>query len=168
MILRAVASQLPVAWVTADSAYGQEWRFRRFLEETGRGYVLAVPKSQHVHLAGRIDYLFTQAPDQAWETFSCGGGAKGPREYDWAALQLAAIPDFDGEQPTHPRWALARRSLSRPEEIAYDLAYAPTGSTVAKLVQVAGRRWAIEVSQPQCTHERQSVVGVSSAGGFCE
>lgn len=31
MILRAAASQLPIAWGTADSAYGQEWRFRRFL-----------------------------------------------------------------------------------------------------------------------------------------
>ncbi|ADI03138.1 hypothetical protein SBI_00017 [Streptomyces bingchenggensis BCW-1] len=43
-----MASALPVAWVTADAAYGQEWRFRRILEDAGAGYVLAVPKSQHV------------------------------------------------------------------------------------------------------------------------
>ncbi|MFC5639724.1 transposase, partial [Streptomyces bullii] len=41
MIQRALASPLPIAWVTADSAYGQEWRLRRMLEEAGVGYVLA-------------------------------------------------------------------------------------------------------------------------------
>ncbi|MFE9445742.1 transposase [Streptomyces sp. NPDC006602] len=48
MVLRALASPLPIAWVTADAAYGQEWRFRRMLEESAVGYVLAVPKSQQV------------------------------------------------------------------------------------------------------------------------
>ncbi|MEU6655190.1 transposase [Streptomyces sp. NPDC046900] len=39
MVLRALASPLPIAWVTADAAYGQEWRFRRMLEETTVGYL---------------------------------------------------------------------------------------------------------------------------------
>ena len=39
---------------------------------------------------------------------------------------------------------LARRSLARPDEIAYYLAYAPNGTTVADLVRIAGSRWAIE------------------------
>jgi SRSO17 transposase len=47
-VLRAIASPLPIAWVTADAAYGQERRLRRMLEETGLGYVLAVPKSRQV------------------------------------------------------------------------------------------------------------------------
>jgi hypothetical protein len=34
MVLRAIV------WVTADSAYGQEWHFRRLLEETALGYVV--------------------------------------------------------------------------------------------------------------------------------
>ncbi len=38
----------------------------------------------------------------------------------------------------------ARRSLKRPDEIAYYLAYAPVGATVEKLMAVAGSRWAIE------------------------
>ncbi len=33
IIMRALASPLPISWVTADSAYGQEWRLRRMLEE---------------------------------------------------------------------------------------------------------------------------------------
>ncbi|MFF7163449.1 IS701 family transposase [Streptomyces sp. NPDC008086] len=144
MVIRALASPLPVAWVTADSAYGQEWRLRRMLEEAGVGYVLAVPKSQHVHALGRIDFAIAQAPDDAWEQHSCGNGAKGPRVYDWAAAQLPAIDDFDGDQPTHQRWVLARRSLARPDEIAYYLAYAPNDTAVADLVRIAGTRWAIE------------------------
>nr|WP_107050135.1 IS701 family transposase [Streptomyces bicolor] len=144
IVLRALASPLPISWVTADAAYGQEWRFRRILEEAAVGYVLAVPKSQPVPRFGRIDYLFGQAPDEAWERRSCGDGAKGPRVYDWAAVQLPVIEDFDGERPTHHRWALARRSISRPDQIAYYLAYAPVGTNVDRLVRVAGRRWAIE------------------------
>ncbi|WP_393073094.1 IS701 family transposase [Streptomyces sp. LN704] len=144
IVLRALASPLPIAWVTADSAYGQEWRFRRMLEEVSVGYVLAVPKSQHVPRFGRIDHLFTQAPDEAWEKRSCGDGAKGPRVYHWAAVQLPAIEDFDGETPTRQRWALARRSVTRPDEIAYYLGYAPVGTDIDQLVRVAGRRWAIE------------------------
>ncbi len=65
IIMRALASPLPIAWVTVDSAYGQEWRLRRMLEEAGVGYVLAVPKSRHVHAVGRIDFAVVQAPEDA-------------------------------------------------------------------------------------------------------
>jgi hypothetical protein len=78
----------------------------------------------------RVDHLFTQAPDEAWEKRSCGDGAKGPRVCHWAADQLPVIEDFDGERPTHHRWAMARRSISGPDEIAYYLAYAPLQVTV--------------------------------------
>ncbi|MGM0349593.1 IS701 family transposase [Streptomyces sp. Adlamb9] len=145
MILRALASSLPIAWVTGDCAYGQEWRMRRTLEEVGVGYVLAVPKSQHLHAPfGRIDQAIADAPGEAWKRHSCGDGAKGPRLYDWAAARLPAIGVFDGDRPTHERWVLGRRSLARPNEIAYYVAYAPGGTSVAELVRIAGSRWAIE------------------------
>jgi SRSO17 transposase len=146
MVLRALASPLPIAWVTADSAYGQDNRFRRLLEQSGVGYVLAVPKSQFSVGFSRIDGLFAQAPDEAWEKISCGDGAKGPRVYHWAAVRLPSVAEFDhqGEVPHRMRWALARRSISKPDEIAYYLAYAPLQVSVQELVRVAGARWAIE------------------------
>ncbi|MFI1742814.1 IS701 family transposase [Streptomyces sioyaensis] len=147
IVTRCLAAGLPASWVTADEAYGQEWKFRRLLEELGVGYVVAVPKSQQVKsLAGtwRIDELIAQAPEDAWQRLSCGDGAKGRRVYDWASAKLPAISFFDGENPTHHRWVLARRTLDRPEEIAYYFAYAPTTCTVADLARVAGMRWAIE------------------------
>ncbi|MEU9663875.1 IS701 family transposase [Streptomyces chartreusis] len=72
MVLRALASPLPIAWVTAMPPTARSGRFRRMLEEATTSYVLAVPKSQPVTRFGRIDHLFTQAPDEAWEKRSCG------------------------------------------------------------------------------------------------
>ncbi|MCZ4607006.1 IS701 family transposase [Streptomyces sp. Lzd4kr] len=144
MVQRALDSALPIAWVTADAAYGQEWHFRRMLEEAGVGYVLAVPKSQQVKSpAGswRIDHVLTGAPPEGWERISCGDGAKGPWVYDWAAAKL---PTIEGSDPARYRWVLARRSLARPEEVAYYLAFAPADANVSELVRVAGSRWAIE------------------------
>ncbi|WP_256923722.1 IS701 family transposase [Streptomyces sp. 13-12-16] len=53
IVRRCLAAGLPATWVTADEAYGQDWRFRRLLEQLDIGYVVAVPKSQQIKsLAG--------------------------------------------------------------------------------------------------------------------
>lgn len=143
MVLRAVASPLPFTWVTADAAYGQDSHFRRSLEDNGLSYLLAVPKSQQVH-GPRIDHLTGQAPPEAWQRLSAGDGAKGRRLYDWAAARLPSVWEFDGDEPTRQRWMLARRSINKPDEIAYYLACAPLDATVADLVTIAGCRWKIE------------------------
>lgn len=143
MIRHALASPLPIAWVTADSAYGQDSYFRRFLEDAQLSYVVAVPKSQPVH-GPRIDHLIAQAPPDAWQRLSAGPGAKGERFYDWAAARLPAVTGFDREEPPRQQWMLARRSITKPDEIAYYLACAPLEATVADLVRVAGCRWKIE------------------------
>ncbi|SNT44768.1 hypothetical protein SAMN05216252_12654 [Actinacidiphila glaucinigra] len=90
--------------------------------------------------------MFAQAPTEAWERISCGDGAKGPRVYDWAAIQLPAVAEYDYQDgtPVRRRWALARRSLTKPDEIAYYLAYSQLDTTVGQLVRIAGTRWAIE------------------------
>ncbi|MFB7506419.1 transposase [Streptomyces broussonetiae] len=93
IVRRCLAAGLPAAWVTADEAYGQDWHFRRLLEQLDVDYVVAVPKSQQIKsLAGiwRIDQLIDEAPGDAWQRLSCGDGAKGPRIYDWAAAKLPA------------------------------------------------------------------------------
>ncbi|MFB8039638.1 IS701 family transposase, partial [Streptomyces sp. NPDC056004] len=144
MVLRALASPLPITWVTADSAYGQDSRFRRFLEDHGLFYVVAVPKSQQVHGPRIDDRVLREAPPEAWQRLSAGPGAKGERYYDWAAARLPAVWEFDGDEPVRQRWMLARRSLTKPDEIAYYLASAPLDATVADLVRVAGSRWKIE------------------------
>ena len=102
-----------------------------------------MPKSQQVN-GPRIDHLIAQAPPEAWQRLSAGPGAKGERLYDWAAARLPAMTEADGDEPTRQRWMLARRSISRPDELAYYLAYAPLEATVTDLVRIAGSRWKIE------------------------
>ncbi|WP_257155757.1 hypothetical protein [Streptomyces sp. Ru87] len=145
MVLRALASPLPITWVTAGSAYGQDNRFRRLLEQSGAGYVLAVPKSQFTVGCPRIEGLFAQAPNEAWEKISCGDGAKGLRVYHWAAVRLPAVAelDYQGEFPHRMRWrwpGAASANRMRPPTTS------PTHpwSTVQELVRVAVACWAIE------------------------
>src|SRR5207253_390556 len=71
-------------------------------------------------------------------------GSQGPRYYEWTWFQLP----YPGEVGC-AHWLIARRSLSTPQDIAYYHAYAPATSTLADLVLIAGRRWAIEVGFEQ-------------------
>ncbi|MFJ9909358.1 ATP-grasp domain-containing protein [Streptomyces sp. NPDC101152] len=73
------------------------------LDQAGRAIAAVGVRNGATHTEhfGRIDHLFAQAPNEAWERRSCGDGAKGPRVYHWAALQITSIEDFDGEMPTH-------------------------------------------------------------------
>ena len=41
-------------------------------------------------------------------------------------------------------WVIARRSVSRPEEISYYIAYCPADTTLGELIRVAGSRSAVE------------------------
>ncbi|MFK0022693.1 hypothetical protein [Streptomyces sp. NPDC090798] len=71
-------------------------------------------------------------------------GPKGERFYDWAAARLPAVAASDGGEPTRQRWMPARRSISKPDEIASHFACAQMDATVADLVQLKGCRWKIE------------------------
>jgi SRSO17 transposase len=85
-------------------------------------------------------------PASAWIRLSAGDGTKGPRRYDWAYLELA---DLDAEEVGCPepgtwtRGLLIRRSLS-DAHLAFFSTWCPTGTPLAVLVGVEGRRWAIE------------------------
>ena len=48
------------------------------------------------------------------------------------------------KEPGKGYWLLARRSVAKPEELAYYVCYGPAGTTLEELVRVAGTRWAIE------------------------
>jgi len=82
-----------------------------------------------------------ELPADGWQRLSAGDGAKGPRWYDWYRLPL--VPPL---QEGFERWCLVRRSLSDPEDLQAYVAFAPAGTALATLVQVAGSRWTIEVA----------------------
>lgn len=72
MIRRAHDSPLRFIWVTADAAYGQHGRFRRFIEDLQLHYVVAVPKSQQVHGPRTEDRFRREAPPEACQRLSAG------------------------------------------------------------------------------------------------
>lgn len=144
MLQRAVESGIPFGWVTADEVYGQTSRLRLWLEERDIAHVLAVPKSQMVMTMeffgqARAHALISQLPEDAWMLLSCGDGAHGPREYDWAA---APIRPWRREGWDH--WLLARRSLTDPTDIAYYICFCPAGTLLEELARIAGSRWMVE------------------------
>ena len=143
MVDRAVADQVPFRWLTVDEAYGQSKSWRHRLEQADVFHVLATRRNDTVvtrfRLDHRVDELTASLPRQKWKRRSCGDGAHGRRLYDWARAEVRPW-----HRPDRRHWVLARRSLSRPEEIAYYLAYAPAETTLDGLIKVAGVRWAIE------------------------
>src|SRR6478735_1121810 len=138
MLARAHAAGLPFAWVTADSVYGADHRLRRWLQEHRLGYVLAVTKAQRLGFA-RVEDRMAELPAAGWHRLSAGDGAKGPRFYDWAYL-----PYGSDAAPGWEKGLLIRRSVTEPDKLAFYLTHAADGTALADLIQVAGKRWAIE------------------------
>ena len=87
----------------------------------------------------RADRLAPQVEVTDWVRCSAGDGAKGPRLYGWATVEIRPL-----REPGRGYWLLARRSIAKPDELAYCVCFGPSGTAMAELVRVAGRRWAIE------------------------
>jgi SRSO17 transposase len=143
MIGRALDAGTPAAWAAADEVYGQDPQLRAELARRGLGYVLAVAKSHPVPTAigaRPAIALARRLPAGAWQRISAGPGAKGPRWYDWALIEVTdpAVADGGG-----PHWLLIRRRISSGE-YAFYRAHAPRPVPLAQLVKVAGSRWKIE------------------------
>ncbi|MBE8519232.1 hypothetical protein ILP97_17210 [Amycolatopsis sp. H6(2020)] len=96
----------------------------------------------------RADELIADLPARSWRRLSVGAGAHGPREYDWAR-----IPVGIGWRAGRGHWLLARRSISDPTEIAYDVCYGPRRSSLLDLAWIAGTRWRIEECFQQAKNE---------------
>ena len=108
--------------------------------------MLAVPVNQYTvaTLDGRIiqvrvDAVSAAVPDEDWQRLSAGAGAKGPRLYNWVRVPIRPLSE------PHRYWLLVRRSLT-DGELAHYLCLCPPTASLADLVAVAGRRWAIEDS----------------------
>jgi SRSO17 transposase len=146
MLTRALDAEVPAGWVAGDEVYGQHSGLRLALEERDMGYVLAVPVNQHVIATldgrpadARVDALSAAVDEREWTRLSAGVGAKGPRRYDWARIPIRPLSE-PGRY-----WLLVRRRLT-DGDLAHYLCFCPADASLADLVDVAGRRWAIEES----------------------
>jgi SRSO17 transposase len=159
MIARAIAADIPFAWVLGDAVYGSDRRLRLDLEQQQRPFVLAIRSNEKLwsmlddrmgqHTAAA---LATAVPEAAWQRLSAGAGAKGERVYDWARVRLMRL-----QQPPWDHWLLVRRHPSKPDQLAYYVVFGPADTTLATLARVAGRRWAIE----ECFEVAKQEVGLA-------
>lgn len=142
MLKRAFEAGCKPSYVLADEVYGNDSKFRRFLESRQQPYVLAVSCQQRLWVEfrkQRVDEIARTTPAQAWQRLSVGDGAKGPRVYDWAATKFGAAAEGG-----LVHWLLIRRSVTDPDDLAYYLCLAPHNTSATDLAQAAGQRWAIE------------------------
>ncbi len=143
MLARAFAAEVPAKWVVGDTVYGYD-EMRSWLENQRRNYVLAVPETHLIWIAGQpqpVGLVAALLPAEAWVVLSAGEGSQGPRLYEWAWLEL---PEERGAASDRGSWLLIRRSLSNPSKRAYYRVSGPAGTTLAEAVRAAGSRWSIE------------------------
>jgi SRSO17 transposase len=158
MLERALEASVPCKWVTADEIYGGDRNLRRWLEQQEQAFVLAVTRNEPLWCdigrgrglrQERVAAIVASVTDDEWQRLSAGEGAKGPRLYDWARVALERLTwlgGLGGEEPRWEHWLLVRRSIEKPEELAYYVVFCPVGTQLQELVQVAGQRWTIEES----------------------
>ncbi len=99
----------------------------------------------------RISNILKDLPDEGWFEASCGDGSKGARVYDWQVVPVNP-PPMEGWE----RCLLVRRSKTDPQKTRAYACFAPQGTPVEKLVQIAGIRWTVE----RCFAESKSQVGL--------
>lgn len=154
MLERAQQGGMSFAWITADAVYGDNPGLRDFLEEQHQAYVLGISCTETVVLDGRrmqASAIVEQLPADQWQRLSVGHGTKGPRIYDWAVVELDEVSPEEWSKRL-----LLRRSLKDTEDIAYYRVFAPTASSLAEMVRVAGCRWTIE----ECFETAKGEVGL--------
>jgi SRSO17 transposase len=152
MIERAVAADVPFAWVAADSVYGVG-EIEMMLRRQAKGYVLGVSGAHQFsswiskpEVGGTAEEIAGELDESAWQKLSAGAGTKGERLYDWAYCELADLEADEYNESLPGVWTrglLIRRSLTEGE-LAFFSTWCPAGTPIGTLVAVEGRRWAIE------------------------
>jgi SRSO17 transposase len=159
MIERALTAGVPVSWVLGDEVYGNDRRLRIWLEQHDRPHVLAVKATEPLWALvagqGAIQVpardLATAEPLEGWRRLSAGAGSKGERLYDWARFRL-----FRLQQAPWDHWLLVRRTIAKPNEMAYYVVFGPAATSLEALARIAGRRWPVE----ECFEAAKQEVGL--------
>jgi SRSO17 transposase len=137
MLTRLLEAGRDIGWFTADEAYGDNPGLRTWLEDNDINYVMAVSCDHRFATPKgpvRADELARAAPRKGWQRLSAGQGSKGHRLYDWLLLDPGADEHL----------LVVRRSISKPDELAYYICHTRRPVPLAELVRVAGSRWGVE------------------------
>ena len=147
MMQRLHLAQIPIAWVVADTVYGNNLDLRTWLEDHGYCFVLAVacteqigvqtPQGHKLLTVAEAEQLLVHTED--WQHFSVKTGTKGPLTFDWAA-----VPILHRWEDERRHWLLIRRIATNPAEKTYYLVFGPVGTTLEMMARAIGARWSIE------------------------
>lgn len=153
MLRSAHKADVPFAWVTGDSVYGDPGGIRTYLESIGKQYVMAVSGKIYIWMGTRqvrVSEIMAHLPGSGWQRLSTGAGSKGEKYYDWLSLPLTCAAE--GFQ----KYFLVRRSLSHPDKLRGYLCCCKENTPLSDLVHVAGTRWTVEM----CFAETKGDVGL--------
>lgn len=124
MVAKAIAADVPFAWVAADSIYGVG-ELETALHRADKGYVLGANSnhwfrswSAEILVAGEAKNIAQTLPAALWQRLSAGHGTKGERLYDWAYCPLADLDAAEYDAPVSGLWTrglLIRRGLADGE-----------------------------------------------------
>ena len=140
MFARVLAAGVPFGWVAGDTVYGNDRRLRRWLEERGLPYVLAVKSNEPL-------WVDTEGGAAVGPADTGGGlaaadrgrGQQGARLYDWGRASARSW-----SEPDQSHWLLVRRNIADLGGQTYYDCFAPANADLAELVRVDGHRWIIE------------------------
>ena len=98
MLERALQSGFSFGWVAGDEVYSSGRNLRLWLEREGLSHVLAIKRNKKLRALTekgprqvRADRLASQVEETGWVRCSAGNGTKGPRLYDWAAVDIRPL-----------------------------------------------------------------------------
>jgi DDE superfamily endonuclease len=131
MMERVHQAQIPVAWVVADTVYGNNLDLRTWLEDQQYWFALAVAST------AQAEQRFVN--EQEWQRFSVKTGTKGPLLFEWACLPILHRWEDDGQH-----WLLIRRIPTHPTDKTYYLVFGPAGTELSVMAWAVGSRWCIE------------------------
>jgi len=153
MIERVLETYVKPAWIVGDEVYGCGL-LRQYLEAKQQAYVLAVASNYSVTVGlsqHKVQNLLEKVSAKDWKTFSIGEGTKGQRYYQWYRLKINSLSPKGWS-----RWLLVRRSIKKPEEVAYSMGFCADTYSLKEMCRAAGTRWTIE----ECFEMAKGEVGL--------
>jgi SRSO17 transposase len=172
-IRAAVDREIPQAPVLADTAYGNDTRFREKISQLGLSYVVGIQSSVSVwppgqaplprlqwkgsgrrpkrlqrnaqHHPSAVRELALGLPASAWKMVRWREGTREPLRSRFAALRVRpAHHDYELAEPRPEEWLLIEWPREEPEPISYWLSTLPAATPLQELVGLAHHRWIIE------------------------
>ena len=153
MLIKMYQNNIRPAWVVGDEVYGCH-TLRAWLEEHQQSYALAVASNYYITrelTQHKISDLLKEINQEQWKIISVGEGTKGYRYYEWCRIKINSL-----SLPGWSRWAMLRRSIKNPEDIAFYITFSPDTQSLEDMAKAAGSRWTIE----ECFEMAKGEVGL--------